>query len=385
MNLAPRVMTVTHEIVADIPLFDVDLMPSADLCRRNLARVRSLVDEALSRRSHLLLPVAIHFIDRLSHSWLARQASPYLEEIRQVALAVGRPGAYFLNTIYEWACSTSAAPDPGGEGVRMIRVLDWGLSGIGGHAVIARHETAHGAFFNATWPGYAGVVTGMAPGRFSAAINQGPRMPVLGLRLLDEIVTHLRVLRSRGVVPAAHLLRRTFEEAADFAAAVAMLADETVAVAMPALFTVAGVEAEEFCVIEAWGRERRVHRGGGAARVLGVANQWLSPGLRGRARNRAVTTGAPTTPEENNAVRRATICRLQAGTFQGAADLPEPVINSDTVMVVVANARRGEMVVEALDPAAGCILPRVVARRRLREEGTRRDPRGPAATMATAH
>src|SRR5229473_3209205 len=284
MNLAPRVMTVMHEIVADIPLFDVDLMPSADLCRRNLARVRSLVDEALSRRSHLLLPVAIHFIDRLSHSWLARQASPYLEEIRQVALAVGRPGAYFLNTIYEWACSTSAAPDPGGEGVRMIRVLDWRLSGIGGHAVIARHETAHGAFFNATWPGYAGVVTGMAPGRFSAAINQGPRMPVLGLRLLDEIVTHLRVLRSRGVVPAAHLLRRTFEEAPDFASAVAMLADESVAVAMPAIFTIAGIAPEECCIVEAWGYKRRIHRmAAGAPQVLGVANQWLSPDLRGRA------------------------------------------------------------------------------------------------------
>src|SRR5205814_2004797 len=119
------------------------------------------------------------------------------------------------------------------------------------------------------------------------------------LQLVDDIVTHLRVLRSRGVVPAAHLLRRTFEEAADFAAAVALLADESIAVAMPALFTVAGIEPEECCVIEAWGRERRIHRTGGTApNVLGVANQWLSPDLRGRARNRAVTTGEPTTPEE---------------------------------------------------------------------------------------
>jgi len=39
-----------------------------------------------------------------------------------------RPGAYFLNTIFEWTCSTSAAPDPSGAGARMIRVLDWGLS-----------------------------------------------------------------------------------------------------------------------------------------------------------------------------------------------------------------------------------------------------------------
>src|SRR5437763_16194391 len=114
-------MAVPDETIADILIFDVDRMLSVELCRRNLARVRALVDEALSRRSHLLLPIAIHFIDRLSHSWLARQANPYLDEIRQVALAVGRPGTYFLNTIFEWACSTSAAPDPGGEGARMIR------------------------------------------------------------------------------------------------------------------------------------------------------------------------------------------------------------------------------------------------------------------------
>jgi len=362
-------MTATAETIADIPVFDVDWMPSAELCRQNLARVRALVDEALSGRSHVLLPLVIGFIDRLSHSWLVRQASPYLEEIRQVAHTVGRPGAYFLNTIYEWACSTSAAPDLDGDGARMIRVLDWRLSGIGSHVVIARHETPHGAFFNATWPGYAGVVTGMAPGRFSAAINQGPRMPVLGLELLDDVVTHLRVLRSRGVVPAAHLLRRTFEEAADFAAAIAMLADESVAVAMPAIFTVAGIAPEECCIVEAWGYKRRIHRmAAGAPQVLGVANQWLSPDLRGRARNRAVGTGAPTTPEANNAARRAMICRLQEGAFEGAHDLPEPCLNSDTVMVVIANARRGELVVEALDPPAGRLMPRVVARRRLREE-----------------
>jgi hypothetical protein len=76
------------------------------------------------------------------------------------------------------------------------------------------------------------------------------------------------------------------------------------------------------------------------------------------------------------------ICRLQAGDFRGAADLPEPVINSDTVMVVVANARRGEMVVEALDPPAGHIMPRVVARRILQEASTRRYARAPVSRTA---
>jgi hypothetical protein len=332
-------------------------------------RVRALVAEALSSRSHPLLPLATRLIDSLSHSWLARQANPYLEEIRHVAAAVGRPGAFFLNTVYEWACSTSVAADPGGEGARMIRILDWGLSGIGRHVVIGRQETPYGPFYNATWPGYAGVLTGMAPGRFSAAINQAPRVPAVGHRTLDQVLTRLRLLCSRGTLPATHLLRRAFEEAPDFAGALEILSDEDVNLAMPAIFILAGTEPHECCVIEALGRLRRVHRGNAAnAGALGVANRWLSPDLEGTPRNAAVTTGPATTPEANNAARECMIRALQAGAFGGAADLDEPVLNSHTVMVVSANARRGEMAVEALDPPAGTIIPRVVARVAIRHD-----------------
>lgn len=350
---------------AEIPVIPVGRLPSAELCRHAPDRVRALVAEALSRRSHPLLPLATGFIDALSHSWLARQANPYLDEIRHVARAVGRPGAYFLNTVYEWACSTSVAADPSGEGARMIRVLDWGMPGLGRHVVVARHETAHGPFYNATWPGYAGVLTAMAPGRFCAAINQAPRVPALGHRALDEVVTRLRVLLTQGTLPAAHLLRRAFEEAKDFEAAVAILADDSVAVAMPAIFSLSGTAPDEFCVVEALGKLRRVHRGPGA---LGVANQWLSSDLEGAPRNESITTLPWTTPAVNNAAREAMIRALQTGAFAGTADLEEPVLNSHTVMVVVANAQRGEMRIEALDPQAGEILPRVVARRHLRHQ-----------------
>ncbi|HEX2680643.1 MAG TPA: hypothetical protein VHQ03_05065 [Candidatus Dormibacteraeota bacterium] len=327
--------------------------------------MRQLIDEALSKRSHLLLPLAAGLLDRVSHTWLVRQASPYLEEIRQVASVVGRPGAYFLNTIFEWTCSTSAAPDPSGAGARMIRVLDWGLSGIGVHVVIARHETAHGPFFSPTWPGYAGVATAMAPGRFAAAINQGPRVPVLGVRLIDDVVTHLRVLAARGVVPAAHLLRRAFEDAIDFERAVAILSDEDVTIAMPALFVIAGVEREECCVVEAWGSNRRLHYAGATAPSgVGAANQWLSSDLAGKART---APGIASHPDVNNSERRTLITQLQQGPFRGASDLPEPVINRNTVMVVTANARQGEMTVEALQRSPGQMIPHVVAHRALRQ------------------
>jgi hypothetical protein len=354
-------------ILPEIPLVDVRRLASADLCRYDLERVRDLVGAALSRRSHVLLPLATRLIDRISHSWLARQADFYLEEIRHVADLLDRPGAFFLNTVYEWACSTSVAADPTGEGARMIRVLDWGLSGLGRHVVIARHDTPHGPFYNATWPGYAGVLNAMAPGRFSAAINQAPRVPVLGIRVVDDILTHVRVLYSADTMLASHLLRRVFEEAPDFEAAVEMLADDRVTVAMPALFALAGTEPDEGCIVEAFGKERRVHRGrAGSSDVLGMANQWLSADLKGRARNEAVTTAPPMTAEANNAARRSIIRRLQSADFRGSADLPEPVLNSQTVMVLVANAKRGELMVEALDPPPGQTMPRAVARRSLR-------------------
>jgi hypothetical protein len=353
--------------VAEIPVIPVGRLPSVELCLRAPEGVRALVAEALSRRSHPLLPHATPLIDRLSHSWLARQANPYLDEICRVAAAIGRPGAFFLNTVYEWACSTSVAADPAGDGARMIRVLDWGLSGIGQHVVVARHESPHGPFYNATWPGYAGVLTGMAPDRFSAAINQAPRVPALGSRALGEIVTRLRMLRSRGTLPVTHLLRRVFEEAPNFDAALEILADERVDVAMPAIFVLAGIEPHECCVVEALGTLRRVHRAEAASGgALGVANQWLSPDLQGTPRNDSVTTGPPTTPEANNAARELMIRALQEGDFVGAADLHEPVLNSHTVMVVAANAKRGEMTVEALDPPIGAIIPCVVARAEIR-------------------
>ena len=349
--------------VLDIPILDVGRLPSGDLCRHDSARARALVRAALSRRSHPLLPLAARLLDRVSHSWLVRQSNPYLEEIRDVAAVLRRPGAYFLNTVYEWACSTSVARDTSG-GARMIRVLDWGMPGLGRNTVIARHSAEAGSFYSATWPGYAGVLTGMAPGRFSAAINQAPKMPVLGLEIVDEIVTRLRVMRLRGAVPGAHLLRQAFERAPDYGTALDMLTDESVSLAMPALFTLAGTEPDQGCVVEAFGRVRRVHRVAGAENgALGVANQWLSADLAGKPRNRAVGTGPAMTAEENNRARRKMVAKLQREAFRGAADLNEPVLNSHTVMVVVANARRGEMMVEGLEAAAGSVIPRVVARR----------------------
>lgn len=352
--------------VAEIPLTPVGKGGAADLFEAHPEKAAALITTALN--SHPLLPLGAAVADVMSRRWLERQRNPYLGEIRRVAAGLARPGVYFLNVVYEWACSTSAAPDPGGSGMRLIRVLDWGLHGIGRHVVIARQPSRHGVFYNATWPGFAGVLTAMAPRRFAAAINQAPRLSIFGPRWIDEVAGRVRMLRARQAIPAAHLLRRVFEEAGDYAEARRMLADEAQRLAMPALFTLAGMVPQEACIIEAIGQRRRIHDAAADdGFTIGIANDWLSEDLPGEARAHALDGAGTISPRENNRARRSIICALQRGAFAGAAGLVPPVINSHTVMVVSANPAMGEMTVEALDPIPGVTpVPHVVARRALR-------------------
>jgi hypothetical protein len=350
---------------AEIPLTDIGSAGAGALFEAHPERAATLLGAALG--THPLLPFAARLADTLSRRWLERQRNPYLDEIGHIAERLAAPGVYFLNIVYEWACSTSAAPDPAGEGMRLIRVLDWGLAGIGRHLVIARHQTAHGPFYSATWPGFAGVLSAMAPGRFAAAINQAPRVPISGARWLDEALGRVRLLRAEDALPAAHLLRQVCERASDYASAIAMLSDESVTLAMPALFTLAGVTRGDACVIEAQGRRRGVHRAPPDERcTIAVANDWLNREWRGEPRCHAAALSPAASARDNNRRRRDDVAALQSGAFSGAADLAPPVLNAHTVLVMAANAASGELAVEALDRERGAALPQVVARRALR-------------------
>ena len=358
-------MTAAPSPIREIPLVDAGRSGALGLYEAASGEVISLIVGALG--AHKLLGLAAPLGDRMSRRWLEQHDNPYLGEIAAVARAVGVPGVYLLNIVYEWACSTSVGPAPEGPGNRMIRVLDWGLPGIGKHLVIGRHASDHGGYLNVTWPGYAGILTAMAPGRFSAAINQAPRQAPTGLRWLDEAIVHLAMYRRPGTIPAAHLLRKVFEEAPDYAAALAMLSEGAYELAMPAIFTLSGAAPGEGAIVEAIGRKRIVTRSDKAqGGIIGVANDWLSPGLPGAARDNALAWSTNTTVEANNAERRETACRLQLSPFAGVADLKPPILNGHTVLVASANAATGMLEVEALDQGGDRLsLPRVVARRRV--------------------
>jgi hypothetical protein len=347
--------------IRKIPLIHMDDSDAHALMWQSWPEVRALMASAMT--THPVFPLAVALGDPVSRRWLRRRDNPYYGEIARIASDVARRGGWFFNIVYEWGCSTSVAPDPEGPGARMIRVLDWELRGMAHFTQIAEQAGPAGRFYNITWPGYAGVVTGMAPGRFAAAINQGPRATEYHSFWLNEIVARWRMLIApRNAIPATHLLRRTFEQAPDFESAVAMLMDTARPVATPALFIVSGVERGEGAVIEALGDKRRRHDMTKDA-PLGVANAWLSPELHGTPLPPAKEWAGAVNAREDSARRRALVCALQGRPFVGAASLAPPVLNSRTVLVAGLNAASGRAHIEALDSPAPGTLPHVVGRR----------------------
>jgi hypothetical protein len=87
--------------------------------------------------------------------------------------------------------------------VRLLRVLDWRQPGLGRALIVVRQRGAAGDFANLTWPGFVGVVTAMAPGRFAVALNQPPMMSWGLTAPLDWLVGRIRVWRSRALPPGA--------------------------------------------------------------------------------------------------------------------------------------------------------------------------------------
>ena len=305
-----------------IPVVDLcGALPEA-LAQSHHDHARSLVEAAKRMLPGPLLPL----LDQLSRLWAMRSDNPYREEVARLSASLGT-GAWFMNFCFEWGCTTGVARDPGGPGMRMLRTLDWPFHGVGRHVLVARQQGPAGTFLNVTWPGFVGVVTAVAPGRFALAINQAPlvRQGYLPLAL-DWLINRIRVFGSRHL-PPVHLARqvmelcRTYEEAKDIL--------ETTPLALPAFFTLAGTRVGEGCVIE-----RTENRAWTHAAPAAVANHWLTQGLKGR-------------PRGIDSRRRHRLMnglsRLPSKAFDW---MVEPVRNKDTRLAVVANPATGRILVQ---------------------------------------
>ncbi|MCU0839852.1 MAG: hypothetical protein MUE49_14200, partial [Rhodospirillales bacterium] len=238
------------EVLPEIPVFDVGVDFPFETLECAFDRLNALLDASGGR----IPALAISMADAVSRRWLKRWHEPYLAEIDRIAARMGRPGAYFLNVSYEWGCTASAMPAPDGASARLTRVLDWPDRGLGRYVIAARVNGEAGRWLTLTWPGYTGVLQAMAPGRFAASLNQAPMEQPVGTLAIDWLLNRAKVWRQPHLTPA-HLLRQVFERARNFAEAKAMLT--TTPIALPTIYTLAGLAPDETCVIER--REENAH------------------------------------------------------------------------------------------------------------------------------
>jgi hypothetical protein len=313
---------ISSAVLPEIPVVDLGTGELRELVRR----LRPQMDDLLATGRRQFTRGGIVVADRLARRWLARTGNPYLGEIDGVFDELGARGAYALNLSYEWACTSGVAPDPSGHGARLLRTLDWAMEGLGRHLVVVRHGSPVGAWLNVTWPGLAGVFTGLAPGRFAAAINQTPLRRRTGLFAADWLLQRTAVWRSRAL-PPAHLLRRVFETCTDYAEARRLLS--TTPICLPAFFTHSGMRPHEGCVIERTEDAAEIHDG-----PVAVANDWLSHRF-----------GAGTPRGSDSAGRRAALeaCQHRA---EGLDWVVPPVANAFTRVAAAANAATGALTVQ---------------------------------------
>jgi hypothetical protein len=313
-----------------IPVLDTGPAFAMETLVAHEARAHALLDLATGP----LPSAALRQLDKVSRRWLAKWENAHLAEIDAIAARLARPGAYFFSVNYEWACTCRVAPGPGRRSARLVRVLDWRTPGLGRHVIAARVASPRGRFVTLTWPGYTGVLTAIAPGRFSAALNQAPMRKAVGFYVLDWAVSRRRVWTMPHPTPA-HLLRSVFETAADYTEARERLTREPIST--PAIFSLAGLRPSETVVIERTETDARVHIGANVA-----ANHWEAPGWRGRARG------------ERSAERAAMMHRIIPELVPDFSWLAPPVLNPTTRIVMVSDAAEGRLVAqgfEAMRPA----------------------------------
>jgi hypothetical protein len=271
--------------------------------------------------------------DPLARQWLRRSASPLIGEIEAIARTVGRPGVWLLHGAYAFGCTALA--DESAEGPVLRRTLDWPFPGLGRLVEVTRQRGEAGEFLNVSWPGFAGVLTAVAPGRFAASINQAPmrrRTSAGWLLWLDYALNAVASFASSGRPPPEHSLRIAFETCATFDEACRFL--ETAPVARPVLFLVAGCAPGERVLIERDGDDARLYRD-----QTVVANAWRdrSDGWRPRVCGDG-------TPVENN---RRRVAAMGACTGRHPPDLEwatVPVVNACTRVAVEMCAASGRLV-----------------------------------------
>lgn len=321
-----------YALLPEIPIVDCGEGGATRLFEQTAAGAQRLA--AVARRSYT--PPVVAFLDWRSRQWVKRNDSPYVPEIEHIAERLPGAGVHALNCSYEWACTTAAV------GPLMMRALDWRLDGMGPEIVVARHRSPAGSWLNVTWPGFVGVLTALAPGRFAAALNQAPLRRRTYLLPFDWLIDRIKVNATSAMLPT-HLLRLAFETCGTFDDAVETLRETPIA--MPCLFAISGANGAA-CVIERQEGKAFVFEGNEV-----MANHWMNSQWR-RGRSRGIDSEG-----RWRALRAATPQTGHAGRGQGFGWLRPPVLNRLTRVAAVMNAATGALSVIGLEAKGTIAMP----------------------------
>jgi len=314
--------------LAPIPIVDIRDGGPLRHATESRVRARALRDECV-RWLPLLAASLLPVIDAVTCRWLTRSCSSYANEVKAITAELNFSGIWFLNGSYQWGCTALAREKNGPPW--LVRTLDWPFPGLGRHVEITRMRGPAGDFYNVTWPGYVGVLTASAPGRFAACINQAPmrrRTSRPWLRPYDIALNARQTWGSRSI-PPDHLLRDVFETCTTFGEAKHRL--ETAPVARPVIYTLAGCYPGERCVIERTqdGFSSRTHD-------TSAANDWLpsQPCWEARVAAAALLTRTFDEAAEKSRTRREHLANWR-GSFETEFDwVTPPVLNSQTRLAV---------------------------------------------------
>jgi len=330
-------MQNSSESLPEIPVVDLKDGRLADIVIAQRDRASVLL--ATARRNYTL-PLLIAG-DTACRHWMARSNNPYYTEVAEAAACLSTPGFWFLNLSHEWACSSgvTAVPNlPEGAENYLLRALDWPMPGLGENLVAVRRRAPGGPWVDLTWPGFVGTIQGLAPGRFAAALNQAPLHRRTSLFVADWALQRRRFYRSRHL-PPAHLLRRVFDQATDFASAKSLLCQTPLA--LPVIYALVGPAPGEACIIE-----RLEDRAFVREAPVAAANHWEAAGV-------------PSYPRGLKSETRSThLAVTLQQVHRGLEWLAPPVLNKMTRLALRAQPASGHLWVqgyEAYGPASAAL------------------------------
>ena len=199
--------------------------------------------------------------DAITRRWLMRLASPYVAEIAAIAAALDFPGVWFLNGSYQWGCTSLARDD---DAPWLVRTLDWPFPGLGRHVEIARMAGPARRVLQRHLAGLCRCAHRDGAGPLRGIHQPGAAVAAYAASVaaaLDIMANALATWPLRHM-PPDQLLRRRLRSVADYASAKQRL--ETTPIARPVIYTLAGCQPGERCVIERTERWlQHAHRGHG--------------------------------------------------------------------------------------------------------------------------